>query len=81
MLNRGFVTTPTATNRRRIEQQVGRLERMAEGKNDAVAYYFWDYKIIGIDKHINDLAKRFPEAVVLWEGKEINIKTFRKQFS
>lgn len=80
ILDRGFITTPTATNRRRIEQQVGRLERRADGKTDGKMFYFWDCKINGFDNHLHKLAKLFPEGKVFWEGEYISILEFRKKY-
>jgi superfamily II DNA or RNA helicase len=81
VLDRGFITMPTASNRRRIEQQIGRLERMADGKTDGKMYYFWDYKIKGLDNQINMIAKLFPNAKVVWDGKEVEILGFRKLYN
>lgn len=48
-LNRGFITTRSAGNEARIKQQVGRIKRIAEGKKDAIMYYFWDQDMFSRD--------------------------------
>jgi superfamily II DNA or RNA helicase len=69
-LDRGFSATPTATNERRIVQQVGRIKRKCEGKKDAIWYYFLDHKVKGYDRHLKLLNKYFRTVEVL-EGAEI----------
>lgn len=71
-LNRGFSATPTATNERRIVQQVGRIKRKCEGKEDAIWYYFLDHKIKGFDKHVKLLKKYFRTVEVLENEAEID---------
>lgn len=58
-LNRGFIINPSAANASKIEQQVGRMKRMAEGKVDARVYYFWDQHLYNFDKHIKTIRKIF----------------------
>lgn len=38
----GIVATPSASNRQRVEQQVGRLRRLFPGKTIGTLYYLWD---------------------------------------
>lgn len=64
-LDRGFSATPTATNERRIVQQVGRIKRKCEGKKDAIWYYFLDDKVKGFAKHEKLLKKYFKTVEVL----------------
>jgi superfamily II DNA or RNA helicase len=70
-LDRGFSATPTATNERRIVQQAGRIKRKCDGKDDAIWYYFLDYKVKGFDKHIKLLQKYFRTVEVLDNAAEI----------
>lgn len=51
-LNRSFIVLRSANNSSRLIQQAGRVKRAAEGKVDAIVYYFWDYKMF-----YGDLAK------------------------
>jgi superfamily II DNA or RNA helicase len=80
VLDRGFITVPTATNKRRIEQQVGRLERMADDKTDAKMFYFWDWKVKKIDKHIETLARLYPKALVQLGNEKYDIQNFKKVY-
>ena len=70
-LDRGFSCTPSASNERRIVQQVGRIKRKCEGKKDAVWTYFWDHKVKGFDKHLKLLKKYFNTVEVLENDAEI----------
>jgi superfamily II DNA or RNA helicase len=58
-LEAGFITCPTASNDKRIGQQVGRLIRPFEGKRTPIAYYFWDKHVEGISKHIKTIRKKW----------------------
>lgn len=71
-LDRGFSATPTATNERRIVQQVGRIKRKCEGKDSAVWYYFLDHKVKGFDKHLRLLQKYFRNVEILENDAEID---------
>lgn len=44
-LDRGFIITPSASNKSKIVQQIGRFKRKHPDKKDAIVYYFWDYKM------------------------------------
>lgn len=70
-LDRGFSATPTATNERRIVQQVGRIKRKCEGKKDAIWYYFLDEGVKGFSKHLKLLQKYFKTVEVLEDKYEI----------
>lgn len=41
----GIVATPSATNRQRLEQQIGRLRRLHPGKTTGLLYYVWDEQL------------------------------------
>jgi superfamily II DNA or RNA helicase len=71
-LSRGFSATPSATNERRITQQVGRIKRKCEGKKDAIWYYFLDYKIEGFENHLKLLKRYFKNLEVLSNKYEID---------
>jgi superfamily II DNA or RNA helicase len=71
-LDRGFSATPTATNERRIVQQMGRIKRKCKGKEDAIWYYFWDRNVKGFDKHLKYLQKYFRTVEVLDTNDEIS---------
>lgn len=60
-LTAGVVTTPTATNRQLLEQQVGRLRRPFPGKRRGTLYYLWDERLF--PTHV-DLLRR-------WYGKRL----------
>jgi len=64
-LSRGFSATPTASNERRITQQTGRIKRIADGKKDAIWYYFLDANVKGSDKHFKMLKKLFKNMEIL----------------
>jgi superfamily II DNA or RNA helicase len=59
--DRGFVLTPLASNRQRLEQLFGRLRRTAPGKKDAVVYYLFDQHIYPY--HLNTLKKLYRRHV------------------
>jgi superfamily II DNA or RNA helicase len=60
-LSRMFITTPMARHWRRAEQVIGRLKRIAHGKTDAKAFYFWDHRIAPGD--LRALRKHFENVV------------------
>ncbi len=64
-LSRGFTSTPTASNERRIIQQTGRIKRIAEGKTNAIWYYFFDSKVKGSDKQLKMINKLFKNVEIL----------------
>jgi len=59
ILDRGFIINPSANNEARIQQQVGRLKRKAEGKTSARCYYFWDRNIRNFTNHLTKLKRKF----------------------
>lgn len=71
-LDRGFSATPTATNERRIVQQVGRIKRKCEGKKDAIWYYFLDDEVKNFAIHEKLLKKYFRTVEVLDNQAEID---------
>ncbi|MBZ4649159.1 DEAD/DEAH box helicase family protein [Thermosipho sp. (in: thermotogales)] len=56
-LDRGFIITPSASNKVKIIQQIGRFKRKHPDKKDAIVYYFWDYKMY--PKHDKLIIKYF----------------------
>lgn len=66
-LDCAFITCPTAGNERRMGQQVGRVLRPHEGKENALVYYFWDQHCVGIDKKITQLKRSWKDC---WEMVE-----------
>lgn len=60
-LDRGFIINPSATNEAKLQQQTGRIKRIAEGKDSAKCYYFWDKKVYGFDSHLDKIKKLFPK--------------------
>lgn len=81
-LNRMYITTPTANNKRRITQQRGRLARKADGKKDAIVYYFWDWQLFG-EFPIRNLMKYFGETVEILSITEewMDAKSYMREFS
>ncbi|MDF2615489.1 MAG: type restriction protein res subunit [Sedimentibacter sp.] len=71
-LSRGFTSTPTATNERRIIQQTGRIKRICEGKKDAIWYYFLDHKVKGSEKQLKMLKKLFKNIEILETPEDID---------
>jgi superfamily II DNA or RNA helicase len=67
-LDRGFMLTPLAGNRQLFEQFTGRLRRTADGKTEAVLYYFWDERLYGGAKR--RIAKLYPGQVQVWVDGE-----------
>lgn len=71
-LSRGFTSTPTATNERRIIQQTGRIKRVCQGKKDAIWYYFYDKLVKGSEKQLRMLKKLFKNIEVLETEQDID---------
>ena len=80
ILDRGFGTTPTALHPSRLIQQVGRIERISNNKQDAKYYYFWDKWIGGFEEHPRAIMKKFNNvSIILPDGtKEILKKNGKK---
>lgn len=66
-LDRGFIISPSASNSSKLQQQSGRVKRIAEGKKSAKVYYFWDKKIHGFNRHLNNIQKVFKKAKIYVE--------------
>lgn len=64
--NRGFVLTPTASNKQQFEQIMGRLRRTSDDKTEAVCYYVWDRMLYPYDK--TSLVRLYP-SVYIWDGE------------
>lgn len=64
-LDCAFVTCPTANNIKRLHQQVGRVVRPYEGKEEPEVYYFWDYNVAGISKGIKAIRKKWKKVFQL----------------
>lgn len=64
-LSRGFGCTPAASNPGRITQQFGRIKRLAEGKENARYFYFWDERVLGLRGHLRAIfrAVKSPHSV------------------
>lgn len=58
-LNCAFITCPTAVNIKRMHQQVGRIVRPFEGKEEVEAFYFWDYNMRGSTKAIKNIQRKW----------------------
>jgi len=66
-LDRAFIINPSASNELKIQQQSGRVKRIAKGKKDAKVYYFWDKEVVGFDRHIKLLQKLFKNLKIYRE--------------
>lgn len=64
----GVVATPIHNNRQFIGQVIGRLCRVAEGKNNAVMYYAWDRFVSGRAALHN--LRRWNNRVLVLDGEE-----------
>lgn len=62
-LDAAYVTCPTANNPKRLNQQVGRVVRPHEGKNDPVVFYFWDKHLSGISKGLGKIKRRWKKVI------------------
>ena len=62
-LAREFILTPTARHFRRMTQQVGRLKRPAQGKTDALCFYFLDSLLF--PGHLKMIRKHFENVSVV----------------
>lgn len=69
VLDRLHLLTPTANHKERITQQVGRIKRKAEGKTDAKAYYYWDWRIPEFYDHLATLRRIFDNVTL--DGEEV----------
>ena len=61
----GFGTCPSASNIKRLHQQVGRIVRPHEGKGDPIFYYFWDRFVEGLSKHKKAVERKWNNVEVL----------------
>lgn len=61
-LESGVVVTPTAANRQLLNQQRGRLARLAPGKERGTLYYLWDVRLF--PRVRDNLAQWFGESAV-----------------
>lgn len=69
-LSRGFALTPTATNPGRLTQQFGRFKRLWPGKVDAVYFYFWDHRVLPLQRHLKLLVATIkPPHRVSWSTR------------
>lgn len=82
ILDRMYITSPTANNKRRIVQQRGRLARNVDGKDEAIVYYFWDWKLFG-EWPIRNLIKYFSQSVEIQmiNGEMMDAKAYIKIFT
>lgn len=64
-LSCAFITCPTASNIKRMNQQVGRIVRPCDGKPQPIAYYFWDRYLSGTSKHKTNIEKRWENVVTI----------------
>ena len=61
----GFGTCPTASNIKRMHQQVGRIVRPCEGKGEPIFYYFWDRYVEGLSRHKKNIEKKWNKIEVV----------------
>lgn len=64
-LDCAFVTCPTAGNIKRLHQQIGRVVRPLEGKEEPMAFYFWDKHVGGISKGIRNIKKKWKKVMII----------------
>ncbi len=60
-LERLFIITPSGSNESKLIQQVGRIRRKADNKEDAVCFYFWDKQIKGFNRHLDTIKKIYKK--------------------
>lgn len=68
-LDRGFIISPSVSNPSKLQQQAGRIKRMAEGKESAKVYYFWDRKVHGFGSHLKKIQRLYRNTRVYVKRK------------
>ena len=66
-LDTAFITCPMSKNIKRMNQQIGRIVRPHDGKQDPIAFYFWDRDVSGVSKGIRSVKDRWKKHVMLGE--------------
>lgn len=62
-LDTAFVTCPTGSNIKRMHQQVGRIVRPCDGKEEPIAYYYWDRGLTGSSKHLKNIKRKWDKVL------------------
>ena len=62
-LDTAFVTCPTASNIKRMHQQVGRIVRPESEKQEPIAYYYWDRGLTGSSKHLKNIKRKWSKII------------------